>query len=438
MKNQFNKLTQPIFEVFKGPRTKDYEYEKIIQEYNMTKDRLNTIKELINSYPAHLQGYKLTINSLAESLNIVFDKSQNNYSQFLGNIISAHKALSEKLSNMFNKIEELKMTLNKWTEHSKNIETKINMREKTRKTFDHYDEKMAELFEERSKIITKGKIPTESDNKKFGNNLQKFQVSANQYIEATNDTYKSICEFLDARYDYVTMLMVGFIEIEASFFNEASYIFNFFNGARNNAINLKNTLVPTQNNYDAGNFIRGKQILNMKVSDFTNNNDDVISGLIIGSGVPSDDKKNDNNNNNNNNNDNTRKRGFSQGKNNSNMVDPFSSNNFNNNNYNNNYYGMQNNNNNNFRNSMTFNNNSSQFRKSSVDYGNNNRLSGNYSMMNNNYYGNNNNNNRGCANPYAYQNQNYNNWGNNATNMYKTNPYDENKNQQVPNPFDDN
>ena len=445
MKNQFNKITQPIFEVFKGPRTKDYEYEKIIQEYTMVLERLNTIKKLIDSYPAHLEGYKLTLDSLSASLNIIFDKSQNNYSQFMGNIISAHKALSEKLTNMFNKIEELKITLNKWTEHSKIIETKCNMREKTRKDFDHYDEKMGELFEQRNKIITKGKIPTENDNKNFARNLQKFQSSANDYIKATNEAYKSICEFLDARYDYVTMTMIGFIEIEASFFNEASYIFNFFNGARNNAINLKNTFIPTQNNYDAGNFIRGKQILNMKVSDFTSSNDgdEVISGLIIGTGVPNEDAKDDNNKNNNND---VRKRGYSQGKGNNSMVDPFGSNNssfYNNNNSN---YGMQNNN---YRNTMSFNNNnnnSSQWRKNSVDYKNNNnnsRFYGNNSMMSNNsYYGNNNNNsNQGCPNPFAYQNQNYNNnnnnWGN-RSNMYKANPYDENTNQHVPNPFDDN
>ena len=43
MKNQFNKITQGIFEAFKGPRTKDFEYDKMVQEYQFCKDRIVNI-----------------------------------------------------------------------------------------------------------------------------------------------------------------------------------------------------------------------------------------------------------------------------------------------------------------------------------------------------------------------------------------------------------
>ena len=129
MKNTFNKLTQSLFEAFKGPRTKDFEFEKMLQEYNICKNRMLSLKSLIDSYPARLEGYQTTIHLLIENFETIFDKEQGNYYQFMTNVVGAHKALNEKLLNMFSRIENLKISINKWTENSTSVDEKINLRE---------------------------------------------------------------------------------------------------------------------------------------------------------------------------------------------------------------------------------------------------------------------------------------------------------------------
>ena len=74
MKNTFNKLTQSLFEAFKGPRTKDFEYEKMIQDYKVCKERMLSLKSLIDNYPARLEGYKTTLDNLISNLECIFDK----------------------------------------------------------------------------------------------------------------------------------------------------------------------------------------------------------------------------------------------------------------------------------------------------------------------------------------------------------------------------
>ena len=62
--NTFNKLTQGLFEKFKSSRTKYYKYDKIAQEYNISKERLLNLKSLIESYPSNSKLHKKTLDNL--------------------------------------------------------------------------------------------------------------------------------------------------------------------------------------------------------------------------------------------------------------------------------------------------------------------------------------------------------------------------------------
>ena len=159
MKNQFNKITQGIFEAFKGPRTKDFEYDKMVQEYNICKERIVNLKSVLDSYPSRLEGYKASIDDLISSCQVIFEGDQSMYHKFITDVVLAHKAFNEKLTNMFQRVESLKGDTDKWTKNCSTVDEKINFREEKRKTFDHYDEKMGDLYEERQKIFAKGDFP---------------------------------------------------------------------------------------------------------------------------------------------------------------------------------------------------------------------------------------------------------------------------------------
>ena len=111
MTNQFNKYSQIIKEAFKGPRTVDYDYEKAIQEYNIGKERMLSLKNMIDSFPSKLENYKLALDLLVDNFASIFDREQGEYFNFMTNVMKAHKTLSEQLLNAFKRFEKLNDTL---------------------------------------------------------------------------------------------------------------------------------------------------------------------------------------------------------------------------------------------------------------------------------------------------------------------------------------
>ena len=292
--NTFNKLTQGIFEVFKGPRTKDFEYDKMAQEYKLSKDRLLNLKSLIESYPSKLEGYKKTLDNLILSFEVVFDGVQGMYNKFITDVVTRHKSLNEKLMNMFTRIEGLKEEMEKWTKNCSTVDEKMKIREEKRKDFDHYDEKMGDLYEERQKIFAKGKEPDEKDEEKFRRNIKKYKDAASAYVAATNDAYKFICLFLDTKYEIVSIGIAEFLDIELIFFREAATIFSYFQNIKRNVLTIKQSFSPPIRNYDASNFIRGKALLNINIEDLAKDNT-CITGTIGGKKDSSTENNNESN-----------------------------------------------------------------------------------------------------------------------------------------------
>jgi len=283
MKNQFNKITQGIFEAFKGPRTKDFEYDKMVQEYNICKERIITLKSVLDSYPSRLEGYKTSIDDLISSCEVIFEGDKSMYHKFITDVVLAHKALHEKLTNMFHRVESLKGDTDKWTKNCSTVDEKINLREEKRKNFDHYDEKMGDLYEERQKMFAKGDFPDEKDEEKYLRNIKKYKDAAKAYVDATNEAYKFICYFIDSKYENISKNIAEFLDIELIFFNEARNIFNYFQNIKRNVLTIKQSFMPPQRNYDASNFIRGKALLNLNVEDLMKSSTS-ISGVIEGTG----------------------------------------------------------------------------------------------------------------------------------------------------------
>jgi hypothetical protein len=336
----------------------------------------------------------------------------------MSNVVGAHKALNEKLLNMFSRMDNLKTNMSKWTENCESVDSKLALREEKRKSFDHYDEKMAELLDERNKIISKGKVPSDKDEEKYVRNVKKYQSSAKEYIEATNDAFKHMCYFMDSRYDNISLSVIDFINIEAAFYNEASYIFNFFRNSRNNIQALRQQFQPIRKDYDATNFIRGKSLLSIDIEEMMKNCT-TISGVIEGK-PGANHKSNPNEMNKAPTFNETNNQGQNSFINNQQRANTFSNPYNNNNNYNNNF---GNNNYNNNYNNYNNNNNiaSNPYKKSIID----NSIPDPFAEQPNN--------NNVASNPYGGGSNN--NYINN-NNAKPFNPYDQGNNNGGDNPFD--
>ena len=58
------------------------------QEYQVCKERMLSLKNIIDRYPEKLEGYKLTLDQIVTSFGTIFDKEQGNYFQFMSNVSS--------------------------------------------------------------------------------------------------------------------------------------------------------------------------------------------------------------------------------------------------------------------------------------------------------------------------------------------------------------
>jgi hypothetical protein len=227
----------------------------------------------------------------------------------MSDVKGAHKALSVKLNNMFLRVEGMNETMEKWNKNCKTVDEKIKLREEKRKTFDHYDEKMGELYEDRSKDFSKGEMPSEKDEEKFWRNVKKYQDSSKEYVASTNDAYKFMCYLLDSRYENISISIAEFLDIELTFFTEATNIFNYFKNIKNNVLAIKQSFKPRNSTYDAANFIRGKDLLNKSIQELKLS-DTYITGII--EGTPSEKSQNNINNLNNTNNGMNKSNAFNQ------------------------------------------------------------------------------------------------------------------------------
>ena len=261
------KYSPVILQQLGGPPQHDYEYEKRLQDFKEGKNRMITLKKVIDNFPKKLEGYKEILDTIVGTCDYVFDKNQKGYCQFMHNITSAHKALTNKLIGLFNQFGQLRNSTNNWVKEINEVAAKCRQREECKKNYVHYENKLYELNTDRMKEIKKKNKISESDHERFIRNIGKFQKAGKEYIYASNSAFRSMEQFLNIRYDRIVNAMVTFVEAERSFYNEASHIMNFFINVRNNAMGLKKTLIPLSTKYEASNFIKGRGIINMSEED---------------------------------------------------------------------------------------------------------------------------------------------------------------------------
>ena len=451
-----NKYSPVILQTLGGSPQRDFEYEKKQQDFIEVKDRMVTLKKAIDNFPLKLQGFKQVLDSISGTCEFIFDKNQKECYQFMHNISSAHRALSEKLSLLFTQFAQIKNNTAIWVKELNDVINKIKLREQCLKKYYHYEKKLFQLNEDRILEIRKKNKISESDHERFIRNIGKFQKSGKDLIFASNSAFRAIEQFMNNRYDKVVMAMVNIVEAERGFYNEANHILNFFNNIRNNAFNIKKNYVTTNTKYDASLYIKGRAILNMSVEEIfstnykappppqqgnnfnnfnntgnnDNNNNNNSRGIVNPFTADSNNNNNDFGNNNNNN-----MGGNNFGNNNNQtgfggqstretyaMSNPYNSqaNSFpgNNNNYNNNY-GKTN----------TFNNNSFVPKDGYNPFSSNNTGGNPYGGNNNNF------NNNNQDDPWGINNKNNNQ--NNKNNQAQNNNNNNNNNNNINNNEDD-
>ena len=262
-----HKYSPVVLQLLGGSPQNDFEYEKKFQDFKEAKEHMASIKKVIDNFPRKLEGYKQMLDTIAGTCDFVFEQNQKELYQFMHNIASSHRALSEKLSLLFSQFTQLKNSTNIWVKELNSVIDKCRLRNQCKKNYEHYEKKLYDLNTDRMKEIKKKNKISESDHERFIRNIGKFQKSAKEFIFSSNSAYRAMEQFMNNRCDKIIMAMVGLIEAERGFFNEANHIMNFFVNIRNNAINMKKNYINNNTKYDASLYIKGKNMINMSVEE---------------------------------------------------------------------------------------------------------------------------------------------------------------------------
>ena len=108
------KYSHVVLHTLGGSNQRDFEYEKKLQEFKAVKDSMVSLKKVIDNYPIKLEGLKQVLDTISNSCELFFQKNQKECYQFMHNISSAHRALSEKLSLLFSQFNQIKNNSNIW------------------------------------------------------------------------------------------------------------------------------------------------------------------------------------------------------------------------------------------------------------------------------------------------------------------------------------
>ena len=145
-----SKYSPAILQTLGGSPQRDFEFEKRYQDFkevkdrmvSEVKDRMVSLKKVIDNFPAKLGGYKQVLDTISGTCEFLFDKNQKECYQFMHNIASAHRALSDKLNLLFTQFTQIRNNSNIWIKELNDVINKCKLREQCLKKYYHYEKKL--------------------------------------------------------------------------------------------------------------------------------------------------------------------------------------------------------------------------------------------------------------------------------------------------------
>lgn len=296
MPNFWTNIRQQAYECLNGPRTKDYDFDKKLEELNQTKTKINQVKSIMLSFPTRTAGLLELCEDIIRNLPSAFFKD-NSYYPFIDDVACAHKAFQDAYLKCRTSMEQLQKDTQTWDKIFEGIEIDVRKRNDLRKVYDHYDDKLEEMVKERNAKLVKNKPESTSENEKFERNEKKWRDSTSQYVNQSNHTYKRMQDLLDSRYNLMVPIIMTFVTNERLLFINLAKIFNYFENCQCKWQQMTSQYKKQKIDYNALDFVRGRDLLNdneVNTKRITNLNT-VTTGVIGGNLPPGSNKKPPNN-----------------------------------------------------------------------------------------------------------------------------------------------
>lgn len=264
MPNLWTKTTQRLSEIFNGPRSKDTDFELKIQEYKHFYQGLLSLKSLLMSSYSYFVNIKTFANDYNSVLNFLYTNTSPLHEE-VNTIVSSHNEFLEHIENFRNNVEKLIPKVNEMIKGEEIINIKLKNREEKRSVYDHYEEKLEQMYlKQKSAKISK------KDEKEFENKLRrnenKYKEATEKYLETNKNTYQTVQTYLQTRQNELNPLICNFLYEEKLLFCKIFKSISKFDSFDDKVYGILNNKKEPLKEYIPEKFIRNGFLLKEETS----------------------------------------------------------------------------------------------------------------------------------------------------------------------------
>lgn len=271
MPNLWTKSTQTLSEAFKGPRTKDTEFDKKIEEFKGIERGINNLRNLLKNYNNLTLGIKNINKEIISCVTSIY--SNSHYDKVSNYIVDLHTSIEKSYCEMVTNIHSIYLKTDEWLSGFNAVKESIEKRNISRKDYDHYDEKLEKIIRQREEKLRKGESSTVKDHEFYERNEKKYKKSTENYVNSCNQAYESMNRLLDNRFIMINPLIRDFLFEEKHFYDNVYRQMSRIDQFNLELSNLDRTFSPSIISYDPCIYIRGGKIIQSSPGENVNENE---------------------------------------------------------------------------------------------------------------------------------------------------------------------
>jgi len=159
MPNFWTKTKEKIYELFNGPRTKDLDFDKKLEELKLVNLSISKLQHFYNSFQQKVQYFNTINDELSEYLHNIYKNDDDIiYMNTIKKIIEVHQQCKKNYENLLENLKEIQQFGYFWDSQYLEVSNSIEKREQARITYDHYDQKLENLVKTRNDKLSKGEM----------------------------------------------------------------------------------------------------------------------------------------------------------------------------------------------------------------------------------------------------------------------------------------
>lgn len=215
--NLWNKAGNFISNAISGEKINDKEYQSLCKKMDIIESGIKSLKSILKGYNTYFEPFCKYLKSLNESINKIYKNSPLKIE--VNEIINNHTLILEDIDILIKKVSKLYSKTSEWDAIFEKAKESIRTRDEKRKNFEHYEQKLLKIEEEKNKKKTKDFITR---------NREKYRIASQEYIDASEKSFEIIKNSIKLSWELANPILGDLKMSEKDVFSIISSNFNNF------------------------------------------------------------------------------------------------------------------------------------------------------------------------------------------------------------------